>query len=84
MSISLNLEKEKKYLVAVSGGSDSMMLLSLCVKQGYDIVVAHVNYKLRKSADREEQRVSDFCKKHQLSLYSDYPVYDKRKLPSLG
>ena len=49
MSISLNLEKEKKYLVAVSGGSDSMMLLSLCIKQGYDIVVAHVNYKLRKA-----------------------------------
>ncbi|MDI9540016.1 MAG: tRNA lysidine(34) synthetase TilS [Bacillota bacterium] len=79
MSISLNLEKEKKYLVAVSGGSDSMMLLSLCVKQGYDIVVAHVNYKLRKSADRDEKIVSDFCKKHQLSLYSDYPVYDKKE-----
>ncbi len=79
MSISLDLKKEKKYLVAVSGGCDSMMLLSLCVKQGYDIVVAHVNYKLRKSADRDEKIVSDYCKNHKLVLYVDYPVYDDKK-----
>ena len=76
MGIGLNLKKEKKYLVAVSGGCDSMMLLSLCVKQGYDIVIAHVNYKLRKSADRDEKIVSDYCKKHKLPFYVDYPVYE--------
>jgi bifunctional protein TilS/HprT len=52
MSISLNLSKEKKYLVAVSGGCDSMMLLSLCLKQNYQIVFAQVNYKQRKCYDR--------------------------------
>ncbi|MGI6510402.1 MAG: tRNA lysidine(34) synthetase TilS [Erysipelotrichaceae bacterium] len=76
MGISLNLKKEKKYLVAVSGGCDSMMLLSLCVKLGYDIVVAHVNYKLRKSADRDERIVSDYCENHKIALYVDYPVYE--------
>ncbi len=78
MGISLNLKKEKKYLVAVSGGCDSMMLLSLCVKQGYDIVVAHVNYKLRKGADRDEKIVSDYCKNHKLPFYVDYPVYEDK------
>ncbi|HPX32278.1 MAG TPA: tRNA lysidine(34) synthetase TilS [Erysipelotrichaceae bacterium] len=78
MSISLNLSKEKKYLVAVSGGCDSMMLLSLCVKEGYDLVVCHVNYKLRISADRDERIVRDFCQKHKLSLYVDYPVFDDK------
>ena len=79
MSISLNLNKEKKYLVAVSGGCDSMMLLSLCVKEGYDLLVCHVNYKLRASADRDEKIVKDFCQIHKLSLYVDYPVFDGKE-----
>ncbi|MGI6607590.1 MAG: tRNA lysidine(34) synthetase TilS [Erysipelotrichaceae bacterium] len=75
----MNLKKEKKYLVAVSGGPDSMMLLSLCVSQGYQVVVAHVNYKKRASADRDEKIVADFCRKYQLSLYVDYPVYNNKE-----
>ncbi len=55
-----------------------MMLLSLCVKEGYDLVVCHVNYKLRISADRDERIVRDFCQKHKLSLYVDYPVFDDK------
>ncbi len=79
MSINLNLDKEKKYLVAVSGGPDSMMLLSLCLKQDYKIVVAHVNYKQRKTADRDEKIVKDYCAKHNLTVYVDYPIYTKNK-----
>ena len=51
MTYSLDLKKEYRYLLGVSGGSDSMMLLSLCVKERLDIVVCFVNYKLRESAD---------------------------------
>ena len=35
----LNLDRTKKYVVGVSGGSDSMTLLDLLVKQGYMVVV---------------------------------------------
>ena len=42
-----------KCVVACSGGPDSMALLDQLNKQGKDIVVAHVNYKHRDTADSE-------------------------------
>ena len=74
MAYSLNLSKEYRYLLGVSGGSDSMMLLSLCIKEGLDIVVCFVNYKLRESADLEEWAVGYYCQKYGVKLYKDYPV----------
>ena len=64
-----------KYVIGVSGGPDSMTLLSLCVKQGISVVVAHVNYKKRDSADRDEKIVKDYCKQHQLIYEVLYPNY---------
>ena len=36
-----------KFLIGVSGGSDSMALLDIGLKAGLNISVAHVNYQLR-------------------------------------
>ena len=41
-----------------------MMLLSLCLEEGLDVVVCFVNYKIRESADLEEQLVEQFCNEH--------------------
>lgn len=79
MTYSLDLKKEYRYLLGVSGGSDSMMLLSLCVKERLDIVVCFVNYKLRESADLEERIVENYCKEHGVKLYKDYPVQRDRE-----
>lgn len=51
----LNLDRTRKYVVGVSGGSDSMTLLDLLVKQGYMVVVCHVNYHHRATSDRDEK-----------------------------
>lgn len=51
-----------KCVVACSGGPDSMALLDQLNKQGKDIVVAHVNYKHRDTADRDEKIVKEYCK----------------------
>lgn len=53
-------------VVGVSGGSDSMALLSILnlLKKDYGIklIAAHVNHGLRgKSADRDEKFVADYC-----------------------
>lgn len=64
-----------KIIVACSGGPDSMALLDMERKQGHEIVVCHVNYKKRKSADRDERYVKEYCEKHQLKMYTLYPVY---------
>ena len=74
MNEKLNLEKQYRYLLGVSGGSDSMMLLSLCLEEGLDVVVCFVNYKIRESADLEERLVEQFCNEHGVKLYKDYPV----------
>ena len=52
----------KKYIVAVSGGSDSMALLFCCYKLNLNIVVAHCNFNLRENeSDLDEKLVADFC-----------------------
>lgn len=46
----------EKVLVAVSGGPDSVVLLDVLIKSGYDCVVAHCNFHLRGDDSDEDQR----------------------------
>ena len=39
------------YIIGVSGGPDSMALLDMCRKEGFQLVVAHMNYKKRDTAE---------------------------------
>lgn len=52
------------FILAVSGGIDSMVLTDLCARCGMDFALAHCNFRLR-GADSEgdEQFVSDIAKK---------------------
>jgi len=61
----------KKLLLAVSGGIDSMVLLDLMVKNQMNIAVAHCNFSLRGAeSDFDQEFVSDYCKKNRISLYT--------------
>ena len=52
------LRKGERVLVCVSGGADSMALLDVLQRGGYDCVVAHCNFHLRgEESDRDEQIV---------------------------
>lgn len=54
----------KKYIVGVSGGSDSMALLQLLYEGGWKITAVHINHHLRgKEADRDAKFVADTCEK---------------------
>ena len=56
------LEKEKPVLVAVSGGADSVSLLDVLVRGGYECVAAHCNFHLRGAeSDRDDAFVRDLC-----------------------
>ncbi len=60
------LPKASTVVVGVSGGSDSMALLSILYslkdEYGIKLIAAHVNHGLRgESAARDEKFVSDFC-----------------------
>lgn len=41
------IERETRFFIAASGGIDSMVLVDLCYKAGFDFAIAHCNFKLR-------------------------------------
>ncbi len=64
------LQKEDKIIVALSGGVDSMVLLTLLQKSGYHVIAAHCNYKLRaEESDSEEVLVKTYCEKIGIQLH---------------
>jgi tRNA(Ile)-lysidine synthase len=54
------------YVVGVSGGPDSIFCLDNMRKFGYNVVVAHVNYRKRSSSDDDENIVRSYCHKYSL------------------
>ena len=73
--------QQKTYLLAVSGGVDSMVLATLFQLSGLRFHVAHLNYHLRgDDSDRDQQLVSDFCAQHQIPFYL-YEVSEKDQKP---
>ena len=64
------LEKNKPVLVAVSGGADSVGLLDVLVRAGYECIVAHCNFHLRGAeSDRDETFVRELCKQMNVPVY---------------
>ncbi|MGX7666348.1 tRNA lysidine(34) synthetase TilS [Flavobacterium pedocola] len=77
--------KGKKLLLAVSGGIDSMVLLSLFKQSGFDIAVAHCNFNLRgEESDGDENFVKTICRNSGIIFFvkhSDTKTYaDSHKL----
>lgn len=65
--------QDKTFLVAFSGGYDSMCLLH-CLSKVVDnkIVAIHLNHNWRgEESDKEEKRCFDFCKNHNIEFYSE-------------
>lgn len=76
------------YLLAVSGGVDSMVLASLFLSMryemwnsGFEFQVAHINYKLRgQDSDMDQKTVQDFCEKYRVKFHL-YEVSEKDQKP---
>ena len=63
------LEKGDRVLVCVSGGADSVALLDVLQRGGYECVVAHCNFHLRgEESDRDEQFVREVVEAYPLPL----------------
>ena len=71
----LNLDKDKKYLLACSFGPDSMALFWILLDNGYQFDVAHVNYHFRKESNLEERNLKEFAKKNNIDIY----IYDNKE-----
>lgn len=58
------------YLVALSGGADSVALLLTMQEMGFHIEAAHCNFHLRgEESDRDEQFCKDLCERRGVSLH---------------
>lgn len=63
--------KDKKLLIAVSGGIDSMTLVYLLHRLHYNIAVAHCNFKLRgDESDADELFVKNYATHLQIPFYA--------------
>lgn len=64
------LVKEKKYLIALSGGADSVCLLLVLDKLGYNIEAVHCNFNLRgDESSRDEQFCIELCEKRNIKIH---------------
>jgi len=69
------------YLLAVSGGADSMVLAYTFNDLGLPFQVAHINYKLRsEDSDLDQKVVQDFCKNNNIKFHL-YEVSEKDNKP---
>lgn len=77
----ISFPENQTYLLAVSGGADSMVLAFVFKALGLSFQVAHVNYKLRgEDSDLDQKVVADFCFKHDIKFHL-YEVSEKDRKP---
>lgn len=70
---------ERPVIVAVSGGADSVALLTALVALGYDCVAAHCNFHLRgEESNRDMHSVGALCDRLGIDLYMrDFNVHER-------
>ena len=68
------ISPKDKIVLGVSGGPDSLFMLDILNKLReelqIELVVAHINHKIRIEADEEEEFVKKFCKKIGVEFYA--------------
>ena len=65
------IDHKLKYLLAVSGGVDSVVMADLFVKGGYNIGIAHCNFGLRgDESDGDENFVEEFAKQNNVVFHT--------------
>lgn len=77
----ISFSENQTFLLAVSGGADSMTLAFIFNDLGLNFQIAHVNYKLRaEDSDADQKVVADFCFKNEIKFHL-YEVLEKDNKP---
>ena len=75
------LQQEEHYLVALSGGADSVCLLLILKQLGYSVEAVHCNFNLRgEEAKRDEQFCVSLCEEQHIPLHRIH--FDTREYAS--
>ena len=59
----------KKFIVSLSGGVDSMVLITIIHYLGYDVIGVHINYNNRLETIEEERFLDFWCSLNSITLY---------------
>lgn len=73
--------KTTKFLLAISGGVDSMVLFYLFKELHLEFEVAHINYKLRgEDSEKDQNLVEEICLQHHIPFHG-YQVSNTDRKP---
>lgn len=61
--------KTNKFLISLSGGVDSMVLITIIKFLKYDVVALHINYNNRPETPLEENFIKEWCYNNSIKLY---------------
>ena len=64
-----NKINSKKFVVSLSGGVDSMVLISIIKSLGYNVVGAHINYNNRPESIVEQRFLEKWSRDNNIKLY---------------
>lgn len=85
--LKLSLDKEKSYLLGLSGGADSVCLFHLLKEGNYTFSVAHINHGIRGSeADRDEEFCRTLAEENEIKFHllrADVPALARESGESL-
>lgn len=72
------LNKHNKVVIGLSGGPDSMALIHILIKLGYECIAAHCNFHLRDDeSNSDAQFVREWCTEHNVTLLViDFDTHD--------
>ena len=59
----------KKLIISLSGGVDSMVLTTILHNLYFDIICIHINYNNRNETKEEEKFLTEWCKFNKIKLY---------------
>ncbi|MBQ1775583.1 MAG: tRNA(Ile)-lysidine synthetase, partial [Erysipelotrichaceae bacterium] len=65
----IQIDTNKRYLIAVSGGPDSMALFDMVRRSNAHIEAAHMNYHKRDTALRDEKIVRAYCERYDIPFH---------------
>ena len=76
----LNLERNKKYILACSYGPDSMALFNMLLDENYRFVVCNINYNHRDISTQETENLKAYCEAKNIEFYSKSVQFPSKNL----
>ncbi|WP_323847769.1 MAG: tRNA lysidine(34) synthetase TilS [Phytoplasma sp.] len=69
LSLCLEMDKKQIYIISVSGGIDSMVLLDYLYHLQYNLIVVHFNHLKRKESLKDKILIKEYCLLKKIPFY---------------